>query len=102
MQHKEFLIGVLLLGAFGLICCIIWFILLVEKNGLSLGWGIFFFALFVFCTWAIVEGVIKPLKIHEKQTTSSQRTKGISLAYSRRHTNFHKIWRRDYTRRVLR
>ena len=59
---KDFLVKVFIFAGFGIVCCIVWFILLVKKYGLTLGWGIFFFALFVFCGWAIVEGVIKPVK----------------------------------------
>ena len=60
--EKDFLVNVFILAGFGIACCMIWFILLVKKYGLTLGWGIFFLALFVFCGWAVVEGVIKPVK----------------------------------------
>lgn len=52
-----FLTTILLLGGFGVICCLLWFYLLI-KQGTPVGWIIFDTAIVIFCGWAIIKCIV--------------------------------------------
>lgn len=52
-----FLTGVLALGAFGFICCLVWFYLLI-KSGMPWEWIVFDSAVVLFCIWVIFKMII--------------------------------------------
>ena len=51
---ERFLTGVLLLGGFGILCCLLWFYSML-KEGMPLGWIIFDSAVILFCGWAVIK-----------------------------------------------
>jgi hypothetical protein len=55
---------VLSLAITGLLCCGVWFYLLL-KQGMGLGWILFDVAIIIFSIWAIVAGVIPMLKRYD-------------------------------------
>ena len=58
---KEFLSGVLAVGAAGFILCLIWFGLLIAR-GIEWYWIAFDSAIVIFCIWAIVKAIVPTTK----------------------------------------
>ena len=52
-----FLTLVLLVGGFGVFCCLMWFYLLIQK-GMEWYWILFDSAIVLFCLWAVIWGII--------------------------------------------
>ena len=56
-----FLTGVLVLGGFGVICCLLWFYFLI-KSGMPWGWIVFDSAIIIFCAWVVIKMIIPMYK----------------------------------------